>query len=347
MPLQQLSGNYHTIYGHWVRILKSAQHSIHIVVKDKLPPDWVFRLAPSILCTLDRGVKVSVLYYTEKTFPNDSQEDDFQHRIHLLACMGCTVRVREKTSVVPLTGIGMDLKKPGLAEIIHHFDLIEGTEGAGIMISNSEFLWLFDFFKAQFSDANLNYSPPGGYKLKFANAGVKRATQFLSKKNNGSLHYSDRTFTERYVKFDQLQGQDHPLRQWKVDQIGELEKLHIRHNLVPFAAVYFNLTNGNDEIMQGVLIEQMSTVSGNSEEGYFIAEGHTRATYLLNKNEGDTILALVLEGPGQGPPSELTDLSSMIQSDSNFSTKINPMARYIERYSRDGKRWAVKFEKLA
>lgn len=336
-------GTIHEIFSKWVDVIGIAQHSAHIVVDERNPEDWIYRLAPLLIDAIDRGVNIHVLGFFEGEFVLNFGAPSVRQSFFYLAAIGCHVYIEERARHKPQCGLLADYGD-GNNELILHFEPSMTKEIAYIVQSYELFI---ELWVEQFKTYRLLARPSNPHKFEFRRAELKRATQYLCGSNSV---YKGRNFALREAKFCDVLAQEHPLRAWKAKQIRFLINLYLRNGLSAFEPIEFDLTNGQTEIFQGIVLEPFDDVlppelqiniEGN---GLFIAEGHTRLRHLWEMNERDTFLALILLGNPIPRRSKLTDLTQLPMS--NIPPPVhNPLARKVELHSRDRSKWNVVFER--
>lgn len=340
---REVVGDDNAVMLEWAKLLSSANKSIDIVDDDAGEFIWVFRLAASLVAAIERGVRITVVCVKRKkfNFDIDAEPEDHDYRIHYLGALGCRVRVYENSAWCPLRVILIDGEIKGAERLFLLSQPSSMTGRRGEVFHGDIPLEIVNHIGLHVKSAPIRYDPPKDYQLKLAKAGIDRAMQYIQEQEGlfGGL-YKKRKFKLEWVDRCQIMAQDNPIRGYKIEQTRALAALYVKYGIPFFEAASFKLTNGNDEILQGIVLEPLAKDPG---EGYFIAEGHHRIWHMKLNCHDDHIHAYVMTGNPITPPSETRDLEDLEVSELAPVRTGNKWARNIERLSRVYTRWKINF----
>jgi predicted acylesterase/phospholipase RssA len=261
-----------------VQYLNEATEDIVILSSNSY---WVYFIFPSIVCALNRGVNVNVLLKPSKTL--DKHEI---YRRSLLTGGGANLRINEE---LPFEGVMLDrLSEHAIAAV----STAKGIVGTDYHYSEEK---IRVYSNRAYDSAILNALNNQINNFSLENKTIKSiqlkaiSSELVIEKLKEIPQYKQATFTLESVPLnDKLCTLDLHVKEYKLAQITQLEKMFKQANIELFAPASFISESGVDSIVTPPIIEKIG-------KELIIIEGHTRFYYAL-KNNIKSIKAIVING---------------------------------------------------
>ena len=303
------------------RLLVSAQADAYLITPDR---SWVFPLMVTIVSTLRRGVRISVLYFPP------TAEDANANRLNLLRNIGCSVAVREANETAPFTGVIVDPMGPEPAQMVVRTPSLAnvGIQSRWYSGPNHQ-----DTVQQHFHSVRREFKrDPTPFIPELQSVSVAELVRIL---NTKSRFYQALQPSFEEVVVRQALPQEIFVKAYKLNQIATLDEMLLASQLELYEPVVATLRNGRYTPILPPVVEM------HPNRGPIIIEGHSRF-YRAIEQQRVTLRALVFRGVTVATPSsprEWTDVRLFHDDPPELVHNDRTLARYVERDARDAAEW--------